>query len=64
MDNKEVLFEIRKIGNSLKVTAIDPDSGIEAVIVAPSSMNMASVKQQALKKLEYLTNKNSQIPKV
>ncbi|MDR1025915.1 MAG: hypothetical protein LBL47_00815 [Lactobacillus sp.] len=53
----EILFELIKIGNSVKVTAIDPITGIEAAVVVPSNLPISQAKQQALKKLKYILSK-------
>ncbi|MGD9638460.1 MAG: hypothetical protein AB7U85_05320 [Alphaproteobacteria bacterium] len=58
-EKTEILFEIRNVGNSVKVTAIDPNTGLEATIVAPKNMTMFSLKEQAKRKLIYLLNKKS-----
>jgi len=49
---QEVLFEFRQIGNSVKVTAIDPQSGTEVSIVGAANMTQYSLKQAALRKLK------------
>ncbi len=47
----EVLFEYRQIGNSIKVTAIDPKTGTEVSIVGSAAMTQYSLQQAALRKL-------------
>lgn len=59
-NNSDILFEIRKIGNTIKVTAIDPNSGIEASIAAPSNITLFSLKEQAKRKLIYLLKKKEE----
>lgn len=46
----EVLLEERRLGGWLKVAAVDPRSGEEAVAVGPSA-NPAAVRQAAIGKL-------------
>ncbi len=48
----EILFEFRQIGNSVKVTAIDPKTGTEVSIVGSASMTQYSLQQAAKRKLE------------
>ncbi|MCB2108751.1 MAG: hypothetical protein KDE14_13670 [Rhodobacteraceae bacterium] len=48
----EVLFEIVAIGNSVKVSAIDPLSNTEVSIIGAPSMTRYSLKMNALRKLE------------
>lgn len=51
---REILFELTRIGNSVKVTAIDAASGVEASIVGAPAMGEAMLKRNALRKLEYV----------
>lgn len=48
----EVLFEIVAIGNSVKVSAIDPHSNIEVSLVAPVTASAYTLKMNALRKLK------------
>lgn len=52
-----VYYEIRKYGKYLRVHAIDPDSGLEAIATGQISMGEAPLKQNAKMKLEYLLTK-------
>jgi hypothetical protein len=54
---REVLFEVTPSGSIVKVTAIDAETGIEAVIQGPVSAGQHALKQAALKKLVYLLEK-------
>jgi len=54
----EVLFEFVRIGNSVKVTAIDAKTGREAVIVGLPTLSRFSLQQAALKKLQRLLAKS------
>lgn len=56
----EILFEIKRVGNSLKVTAIDVQTGLEVSLVAPRNITMFSLKEQAKRKLLYLLKKKSE----
>ena len=48
---REVLFEYVRVGGQLRVSAIDPDSGVEVVIIAPLTAPRSQVQQIALAKL-------------
>jgi Domain of unknown function (DUF6898) len=54
---KEVLIEMIQVGNAVKVTAIDPVSGIEASIVGSPSMSEEILKRNAVRKLNYVLKK-------
>lgn len=47
----EVLFEMYHSGNSVRVTAIHPPTGLEAVIVGPSACSDFTLKANARRKL-------------
>jgi len=55
---REALIEFAQIGRIMRVTAIDPETGIEAVIQGPATAGQAILKQNALKKLQYLLDKS------
>ncbi|MBQ9235021.1 MAG: hypothetical protein IJ184_00960 [Alphaproteobacteria bacterium] len=55
----EILFEYIRQGNMVKVTAIDPVSRLEAVVVAPADLSEAELNKLALDKLRYLLQKQS-----
>jgi hypothetical protein len=50
----EVLFEFRQIGNTVKVSAIDPASNTEVSIMGPASAGEHNLKMIALRKLHYV----------
>ena len=52
----EVLFEYISLGNAVKITAIDADSHIEAVVVAPLGLSETQMQKLALNKLNYIIN--------
>jgi hypothetical protein len=54
---KEIFVEFVILGNTVKVTAIDPDTGLEASIVGPASAPRAVLAENARKKLEYVKAK-------
>ena len=53
----EVLIEFAHVGNSVKVTAIDPVSLTEASIVGPVSAGEETLRRNAVRKLIYVLNK-------
>jgi len=53
----EVLFEYAQIGNSMRVTAVDAATGIEATFQAPLTLSQADMQKMALRKLVYVMGK-------
>ena len=51
---REIIFEFVHVGASVKVTAVDPASGIEAVIVGDPAAGEATLKRLARQKLDYV----------
>ncbi len=51
-DEREVIFEITRIGDIQRVAAVDVATGAEVVVQAPANAAMADVRALALKKLE------------
>ncbi|MSO72188.1 MAG: serine hydroxymethyltransferase [Rhodospirillaceae bacterium] len=47
----EVLFEVKAVGNALKVSALDPVTNIEVSIVGSAYASPYSFKMNALRKL-------------
>ena len=58
-DLREVLFELSAVGNSVKVSAVDPATMAEATIIGPLSAGEAALKRAALQKLRYVLAKRS-----
>lgn len=54
---REILYEMRQVGNAIKVTAIDPATGVEVSIVGSSNTSEFSLKENAKRKLEYVLKK-------
>jgi hypothetical protein len=52
-----VYVEFTVLGNSVKVTAIDPMTGLEASIVGPAGAPQSALAFAARRKLEYLVRK-------
>lgn len=57
---REVLFEFRQIGTIVKVTAVDAITGTEVCIQGPAGAGEAVLKQNALKKLDYVMKKETE----
>jgi len=55
----EVLFEYARIGSVVKVTAVDADTGIEAVIQGAAATPQAVLQRAALAKLRYVLDKKT-----
>lgn len=58
----EVFFEMRRVGAYVKVSAIDAETGTEVSIVGDPKVGDAYLKRTALKKLEYVLNKQANTP--
>ncbi|MBE1236832.1 hypothetical protein IHV25_04090 [Phaeovibrio sulfidiphilus] len=54
----EVLYEIRPNGRYLRVAAIDPKTGIEAVSIMPSWAREDTIKENAARKLAWVLQKH------
>ncbi len=53
----EVLFEIRPMGNAVKVSAIDPATNVEVSIVGSAHASPYTLKMNALRKLKSVLRK-------
>lgn len=53
----EILFEFVHSGNVVKVTAIEPETRIEAAVVVPAGLSEENMKLQAMKRLNYVLKK-------
>ena len=58
----EYLIEMQRIGNSVKVTAVDPVTGMEVSIVGPANAGKHILSKNAVRKLEYVMNKQTKSP--
>lgn len=56
----EILFEYVRNGSYVKVTAIEPETRIEASIVVPAALSEDQMKLQALNKLRYVLKKKEE----
>lgn len=53
----EVLFEMQRVGNVLRVTVIDPNTATEVIMVADPRQSMETIKRLAVRKLVYVLDK-------
>ena len=60
---REALFEFHRIGNFMKVSAIDPDTGLEVSIVGPANASEITLRANALRKLDAQLRKQGLAPK-
>lgn len=60
MDKSEKTYIIERItlGNSIKISAIDPETGLEGVVITPTSLNENDQEILAVKKLRYVLKKH------
>jgi hypothetical protein len=54
---REVIFEFFQVGGSVKVTAVDVATGVEASIVGDPNAGEAALKRLARQKLDYVMAK-------
>lgn len=50
--SREIYFEFYSLGNSVKVSAIDADTGVEVSITGPRTASQSELQRIALQKLE------------
>lgn len=53
ISDEEVLLEYQAIGNSVKVTAVHPQSLVEVSIVGPANADRSVLARAAINKLRY-----------
>jgi hypothetical protein len=58
----EVLIEMRRLGDSVRVTAVCPETGLEATIVGPAGAGEAALARAAASKLRWLREKRGPRP--
>ena len=59
MAGREIYVEFVIIGNTVKVTAIDSESGLEASVIGPAGAPRAAMADAARRKLEYVAKKQT-----
>jgi hypothetical protein len=55
----EAIIEFRRIGNAVKVSAVDTATHVEVSIVAPASSSEREMTTAVMKKLEYVLARQS-----
>lgn len=55
--NRHYLIEFQSVGNSVKVSAIDPETGVEVSIVGPPNVGREILSRTAARKLDYVLRK-------
>jgi hypothetical protein len=55
--SEDCIIEVTQIGASLKVSAIDPESGLEVSVSGPAGSGMEALTQLAMRKLAYRRQK-------
>jgi hypothetical protein len=56
-EGREVIFEFRRLGHAVKVTATDARSLVEVSIVGSARASAETLKRAALDKLDYVLRK-------
>lgn len=54
MNGREVIFDFRRIGGSVKVSAIDVATEVEIAVVVPAGAPEAAMRAQALRRLSFV----------
>jgi hypothetical protein len=54
MAEREIIFEIRRIGTVAKATAVDVATGVEASVAGPANATEFSLREAARRKLDYV----------
>ena len=55
----EALIEMRRLGDSVRVSALCPETGLEATIVGPAAAGEAALARAAANKLRWLREKQA-----
>ena len=56
---EDAILEFRRIGHTVKVSAVDPVSQLEVSIVAPASCSEREMTEAALRKLRYVLSQST-----
>lgn len=57
--SREVIFEFYRLGNSVKVSAVDTETLTEVSVVGPVTASEATLRNTALRKLEFVLAKRA-----
>ena len=55
----EVLLEFQRLGNCVKVTAVDPTTLVEVTIMGPPGCGRETLTRNAVRKLDYVLAKRT-----
>jgi hypothetical protein len=61
--DRDVIFEIMRVGDVQRVAAVDVATGVEVIVQAPANAALADVRALALKKLERALSEERPAPK-
>ncbi len=56
----EVLLEFTRVGNAIKVCAVDPKTRTEVVIQGPATAGQETLRRTAINKLRYVLQRDYQ----
>ncbi len=56
---REVLYEFHQVGRSVRVSALDAETGTEVQIVGDSRYSRRTLQREALRKLHYVLAKRA-----
>lgn len=59
MTQREVYFEMRRVGNYVRVVAVDAPTGVEVTVVGDAKAGAEQLKKTALRKLDYVLAKKN-----
>lgn len=62
-EDREVLFEITRVGDVQRIAAVDVATGVEVVVQAPAKAALSDVRALALRKLERILSEGHSPPK-
>jgi hypothetical protein len=62
MRGREILYEFQRVGNVVKVTAIDAETAIEASIHGPVTAGETLLRINAARRLEFVMRRKGMIP--
>jgi hypothetical protein len=57
--SRDVIFEFFRVGNSVKVSAVDTETLTEVSVVGPVTASEATLRNNALRKLEFVLAKRA-----
>jgi hypothetical protein len=61
--DRDVIFEITRVGDVQRIAAVDVATGVEVVVQAPANAALADVRALALRKLERAVSEEKPAPK-